>query len=135
MKRWLSPSHAWCHEGVLDRRKSIVSKLTALEAADLDVNVENKMLFGAPQGFGMMNAIKTVERRVAKRVLLHCGGELMAWAVGNLKIERTATVIKATKQNAGYAKIDPAMALFNSATLMATNPASPTKPRYQMFFL
>ena len=184
MKRWLSWSHAWCHEGVLERRKSIASKLIslkergeltivnddlvdiasiveivrlikqrgilggvaidpaglsefadALEAADLDISVENKMLFGAPQGFGMMNAIKTVERRVAKRMLLHCGGELMPWAVGNLKIERTATAIKATKQNAGDAKIDPAMAMFNSATLMATNPAPPVKPRFQVLMM
>ena len=91
------------------------------------------MLFGAPQGFAMMNSIKSCERRVAKRMLLHCGGKLMPWAVGNLKIEPTATAIRATKQNAGDAKIDCAMALFNSATLMATNPAPAQKPKFQMF--
>ena len=47
----------------------------------------------------------------------------MDWCVGNLKIEPTATAIRATKQNAGDAKIDPLMALFDAVTLMATNPA------------
>jgi phage terminase large subunit-like protein len=26
-RRWLSWSHAWCHEGVLERRQSIASRL------------------------------------------------------------------------------------------------------------
>jgi phage terminase large subunit-like protein len=181
MKRWLSWSHAWCHTGVLERRKSIASKLTglakrgeltmvgndlvdvasmveivrllkdrrklggvavdpaglsefadALEASDLDVTVENKLLFGAPQGYAMMNAIKTCERRIAKGMLLHCGGELMPWCVGNIKIEPMATAIRATKQNAGDAKIDPAMAQFNAATLMATNPQPTREPKFQV---
>jgi phage terminase large subunit-like protein len=46
----------------------------------------------------------------------------MDWCVANLKIEPTATAIRATKQNAGDAKIDPAMALFNAVTVMSTNP-------------
>jgi phage terminase large subunit-like protein len=181
MKRWLSWSHAWCHKGVLDRRKSIAAKLTglakrgeltmvgndlidvasmveivrllkdrkklggvavdpaglsefadALEASGLEISVENKMLFGAPQGYAMMNAIKTCERRVAKGMLLHCGGELMPWCVGNLKIEPTATAIRATKMNVGDAKIDPAMAQFNAATLMSTNPQPARVPTYQV---
>lgn len=184
MKRWLSWSHAWCHVGVLERRKTIASKLDdlakrgeitmmdnslidvasmvevcrlvkergklggvavdpeglsefadALEASDLGVSVANKMLFGAPQGYALMNAIKTCERRVAKGMLLHCGGELMSWCVGNLKIEAMATAIRATKQNAGDAKIDCAMALFNSATLMSTNPQPARKPRYQVLMM
>ena len=30
---------------------------------EIGVTVENKLLVGAPQGFGMMNAIKTAERK------------------------------------------------------------------------
>jgi phage terminase large subunit-like protein len=55
----------------------------------------------------------------------------MAWAVGNLKIESTATAIRATKQNAGDMKIDPMMALFNAVTVMATNPNA--APNYQIY--
>jgi phage terminase large subunit-like protein len=46
----------------------------------------------------------------------------MDWCVGNLKIEPTATAIRATKQNAGDAKIDPVMALFDAVTFMSLNP-------------
>jgi phage terminase large subunit-like protein len=100
---WLSWSHAYCHEIVLDRRKTIASRLLDFKAAgeltiyetagadidaiielismvkdrgllgavavdpaglgemverlaEIEVTVENKLLVGAPQGFGMMNA-------------------------------------------------------------------------------
>lgn len=90
--------------------------------ADKDVTEENGLLVGVPQGFGMMNAIKTCERRLAKGLFLHCGGAMMSWCVGNLKIEPTATAIRATKQTAGDAKIDPVMSLFDAATVMVENP-------------
>jgi phage terminase large subunit-like protein len=90
--------------------------------ADIDVTIENGLLIGAPQGIGMMNAIKTVERRLKSQLFRHSGGSMMEWAVSNLKIEPTATAVRATKQTAGDAKIDPAMAMFNAATLMARNP-------------
>ena len=70
----------------------------------------------------MMNALKTGERKLANGTLLHADQPLMDWCVANLKIEATATAIRATKQHAGDAKIDPAMALFNATTVMATNP-------------
>jgi len=70
----------------------------------------------------MMNAIKTAERKLANGTLWRSQCALMAWCVGNLKIEPTATAIRTTKQSAGDAKIDPAMALFNAVTVMSTNP-------------
>ena len=90
--------------------------------AGIGVTSENKLLFGAPQGYGMMDSLKTAERHLASGMLEHCGGPLMAWCVPNLKIEPLATAIRATKQTAGDAKIDPAMAMFNSVTLMLRNP-------------
>lgn len=168
-KHWLSWSHAWCHKGVLERRKSIATVLRNFEArgeltivddelddisaivaiiseikergllacvavdpaglgeftdalAEIDITVENELLKGAPQGFAMMNAIKTTERKLANRTFKHAPSKLMDWCVGNLKIEPTATAIRATKQNAGDAKIDPVMALFDAATFMSLNP-------------
>ncbi|MCW2195047.1 phage terminase large subunit-like protein [Bradyrhizobium elkanii] len=89
---------------------------------EIGVTVDAKLLFGAPQGFGMMNAIKTCERKLASGTLRHAPSAMMDWCVANLKIEPTATAIRATKQTAGDAKIDPVMAMFDSAWFMATNP-------------
>jgi len=180
IKRWLSWSKAWAHRIILDRRKSIETKLLDLEKtgdlvildddamegqwpADIAQIVEiivkirdagllvcvavdpaglgdlidaldgvgivqdnretgGNFVIGAPQGYAMMNALKTAERKLANGTLHHADQALMDWCVGNLKIEATATAIRATKQNAGDAKIDPAMALFNAVTVMATNP-------------
>lgn len=179
---WLAWSHAWCHVGVLDRRKSIASQLRDFERdgdltivqdeldditqiieiieeikqrgllacvavdpaglgemiealAEIEVTQEAGLLIGAPQGYAMMNAIKTAERKLANGTLRHDGSRLMSWCVGNLKIEPTATAIRATKQNAGDAKIDPAIALFNAVTVMVRNPEARGEPEYQMIFL
>ncbi|WP_342748566.1 terminase large subunit [Devosia submarina] len=171
MKRWLSWSHAWCHKGVMERRKSIATKLRDIQAAgeltildsplgdvatiiehitrikemgllggvavdasglgemedaldEIEVTQEAGLLVAAPQGGWMMSSIKGAERRLASGLLKHSGGPLMNWCVPNLKIEPTATGIRATKQSAGDAKIDPAMAMFNAVTLMARNPVA-----------
>jgi phage terminase large subunit-like protein len=97
--------------------------------AAIGVTQEGKQVVGAPQGYAMMNAIKTAERKLANGTLWHSGSGLMAWAVGNLKIEPTATAIRATKQHAGDAKIDPVMALFDAVTVMSTNPEPPAWAR------
>lgn len=166
---WLSWSHAYCHEGVLERRQSIASRLLDFKAAgeltiyetagddidaiieligmvkdrgllgavavdpaglgemverlaEIEITVENKLLVGAPQGFGMMNAIKTAERKLQNGTLRHAKSSLMDWCVGNVKIEPMATAIRATKQNAGDAKIDPWAALMNGVWMMSRNP-------------
>lgn len=100
--------------------------------AEIDVTPENGKVIGAPQGYAMMNAIKTAERKLINGTLRHDGSALMAWCVGNIKIEPTATAIRATKANAGDAKIDPAMALFDAVTVMSRNPEAPRPPQYQM---
>ncbi|TXI06165.1 MAG: terminase large subunit [Rhizobium sp.] len=100
--------------------------------AEIDITPENGLLVGAPQGIGMMNAIKTTERRLKNGLFKHAGGGLMEWCVSNLKIEPTATAIRATKQTAGDAKIDPATAMFNAITVMSRNPEIKREPAYQM---
>jgi len=104
-----------------------------VEALDeIGVTQEEGLLIGVPQGYQLMNAIKTAERKLANGTLRHSGTALMQWCVGNLKIEPTATAIRATKQNAGDAKIDVAMALFNAVTVMSRNPEPKRKPQFQM---
>lgn len=167
--KWLLWSHAWCHDGVLERRKSIASRLrdfanageltivddrlgdldgiveivrevqdrgllgaVAVDPAglgelvdalaSLDVSSAEGNLIGVGQGYRLMNAIKTAERRLATGTLWHGGSSLMSWAVANIKLEPTATAVRATKQNAGDAKIDPIMAAFNAIDVLSTNP-------------
>ena len=182
IKRWLSWSHAWAHQSVLDRRKSIVEKLNDLEAAgeitiledgewdesgwpaeaaqiiaivkkvmdagllccvacdayrvgelidaldSIGVVQDNtptgrNYLTGVQQGVALgSSAGTTVERKLANGTLLHADQALMDWCVANVKVERLPTGFRFTKQNPGDAKIDPAMALFNAAMIMATNP-------------
>lgn len=170
-KHWLAWCHAWCHDGVLERRKSIATVLRGFadageltivddELADLSeivaivervktagklaevgvdpaglgelvdalaaigVTEDSKLLVGVGQGYRMMNAIKTGERRLANGTLWHNGSGLMAWNVANVKIEPTATAIRATKQNAGDAKIDVWCALMDGIDRMSLNPAA-----------
>ena len=168
-KDWLAWHHAWAHESVFERRKSIAERLRDFQRAGsltvvddklqdltqivevvqvvmdagllasvavdpaglgelvdalagIGVTQEAGLLIGAPQGYAMMNAIKTAERRLVNGTLTHDDSAMMAWCVGNLKIEPTATAIRASKQSAGDAKIDPVMALFDAVTVMSRNP-------------
>jgi len=90
--------------------------------ADIGVVQDDGCLMGIGQGGWLMPAIQTAERKLANGTLWHAGGSMMAWCVGNLKIERTATTIRATKQTAGVDKIDPAMALFDAVSMMMKMP-------------
>jgi len=84
--------------------------------------------------YAMMNAIKTAERKCENGSLKHAPSKLMDWCVGNVKIEPTATAIRATKQSAGDAKIDPWMALMDAVTVMVRDPKPQHKPAYRLFF-
>ncbi len=103
--------------------------------AEIGVTQDNGLLIGASQGYMLMNAIKTTERRLVNGTLKHDGSAMMSWCVGNLKIEPTATAIRATKANAGDAKIDPVMAMFDAVTVMSKNPEAKGAPEYQMIFI
>lgn len=75
-----------------------------------------------PQGWKLTNGIKSTERRLAGMSLKHGGTGLMAFAVGNAKVEAKGNAIIITKQTAGSAKIDPLMALFDAVIAMEMNP-------------
>lgn len=74
------------------------------------------------QGYRLNGAIKTTERKVAGRDLLHAGRPMMSWCVGNARIEDRGNAILITKQASGKAKIDPLMSAFSAVSLMALNP-------------
>lgn len=92
-------------------------------------------IMGISQGWRLNGAIKTVERKVAGRELLHAGQPIMAWSVSNAKAEPKGNAVSITKQQSGSAKIDPLMALFDAASLMALNPIASQSDTPQLFVL
>ena len=106
----------------------IVNELTSPERG-----IHMDQIIGISQGYKMNGAIKTAERKLAGGEMCHAGSALMAWCVGNAKIETHGNAILVTKQASGSAKIDPVMATFNCVSLMALNPASRRK-KYQLLF-
>ena len=93
--------------------------LDALVALD----VPSEAVVGISQGWRLTGAIKTTERQLASGGMEHSGAPLMAWCVGNARIEPRGNAVMITKQGSGAAKIDPLMALFDAAALLALSPA------------
>lgn len=93
----------------------------------MNAGIAQDAVVGISQGWKLTGAIKTVERKLAEGTLHHGDRPMMAWCVGNAKVEPKGNAVMITKQQSGFAKIDPLMALFNSATLMALNPQASGK--------
>ncbi|MDP2410367.1 MAG: terminase large subunit [Pseudolabrys sp.] len=97
--------------------------------ADIGVTQEDKKLFGIDQrGHKLMNALRSIERKLIDGTFIHSDCALLNWCVENLKIEATATAFRATKQFAGDRKIDLAMAMFDAGDRMSTNPVVAPRP-------
>lgn len=104
------------------------SGLGGILDAMLEAGVPEEKIVGVSQGWKMTGAIKTAERKLAEGVLVHGGQPMMAWCVGNAKIEPKGNAVVITKQASGSAKIDPLMAMLNAVHLMALNPESAPTP-------
>jgi phage terminase large subunit-like protein len=87
-----------------------------------DISMEQ--IVAVQQGWKLNGAIKTTERKVAGGELVHGARPMMAWCVGNARVEDRGNAISVTKQASGKAKIDPLMALYNAVSLMALNPVA-----------
>jgi len=94
--------------------------------------LKQEHIVGISQGWKLSAAIKTTERKVAGGEIVHGAQDLMAWCVGNAKIEPKGNAVLITKQASGTAKIDPLMATFNAVSLMALNPPAAHK-KFQLF--
>ena len=86
--------------------------------------IQADQIVGISQGWRLQGAIKTAERRLANKTLVHSGASMMNWCVGNAKIVQVGNAISVTKQASGLAKIDPLMALFNAVQLLSLNPTA-----------
>jgi phage terminase large subunit-like protein len=90
--------------------------------AILQEGVEPEKMVKVNQGYKLAGSIKTVERKLWEGVLVHDGNALGNFCAGNAKVVVRGNGIYITKQVSGTAKIDPLIALFNAAELMALNP-------------
>ena len=110
--------------GLLDKIGCDPSGLGGILDALVEAEIPEEKITGISQGWKMTGAILTTERKLAEGVIVHGGQALMAWCVGNAKVEPRGNAKIITKQVAGSAKIDPLMALFNAVTLMSLNPVT-----------
>lgn len=106
----------------------------AIVDAIVERHIEHERIVGIPQGWRLVGAIKTTERRLHDGALKHGNRPLMAWCCGNAKAEPRGNAVMITKAAAGTAKIDPLMATFNAVALMSMNP-KPRKKRYDILFV
>ena len=117
--------------GLLDKVGLDPAGVGSILDALVQAGVPQEKIVGVSQGWRLGGAIKTTERRLAEGGLWHDGSPMMAWCVGNAKVEPRGNSILITKQASGFAKIDPLMALFNAVSLMALNPEA--KPNIDTF--
>lgn len=108
--------------GLLDKIGVDPHGLGGILDALLENGIDEAKIIGVSQGWKLQGAIKTAERRLAEGGLIHSGQPMMAWCVGNAKIEPKGNAVLITKQASGFAKIDPLMALFNAINLISLNP-------------
>lgn len=110
--------------GLLDKVGCDPAGLGGILDVLVEAEVPQDKVIGISQGWKMTGAIKTTERKLAEGGMRHSGQRLMAWCVGNAKVEPRGNAIVITKQASGTAKIDPLLATFNAVTLMSLNPES-----------
>lgn len=96
-----------------------------------EAGIPEELIVGVSQGWKLGGIIKTVERKLAEGAFLHGDQALMAWVVGNARVELRANGILITKQASGTAKIDPLMATFDAAQLMVLNPEASGQSVYE----
>ncbi|MFA7279802.1 MAG: terminase large subunit [Sterolibacterium sp.] len=91
--------------------------------ADVGIEGDDRVL-AVSQGYRLMGAIKTVERKLVDKSFVHGGSRMMAWCVGNARCEPRGNAMMVTKAVSGVGKIDPLMAVFDAVALMSLNPDS-----------
>lgn len=97
--------------------------------------IDGAMLHRLRQGPALSPALWGLEHKLSDDTLSHDGSSLMAWSVGNVKIEVKGNGNMATKQAAGRAKIDPVIAMLCAAILMSWNPEPFRKKKAKVLIL
>ncbi len=108
--------------GLLDKIGCDPAGIGAIVEAITGRGIPIERIVGVSQGWRLVGAIKTTERKLAEGKLKHGGTRLMAWAVSNAKIEPRGNAVLITKQASGTGKIDPLMATMDAVELISRCP-------------
>ena len=112
-----------CEEsGLLDRIGVDPLGIGSIVEEIKSIGIDQDRIIGIPQGYKLNGAIKTAERKIAEKTMIHGGQPLMSWCVGNARVDQKGNAIVVTKQSSGTGKIDPLIATFCAVALMAMNP-------------
>lgn len=113
--------------GLMPKKNAIgidPNNAAAIIEALFAVGVTDEMIRRLLQGPALAPALYGLERKLSDGTLWHGGSAMMAWVMGNAKIEQRGNALMVTKQISGRAKIDPLIALFEAAILMSWNPTA-----------
>jgi phage terminase large subunit-like protein len=119
-------------DGIGIDRIGLPGLLDELVSRGFDISENGGVITAIAQGGYLNPAIMGLERKLNDKTLVHAGQPLMTFCVGNAKIELKGSARAVTKQVSGKAKIDPLVAAFDAAMLMARNPQAEREPEYQM---
>jgi phage terminase large subunit-like protein len=115
---WMVWAHAWAHPSVMERRKSEASRFT-------DFAIDGDLTLVKTIGDDVQDVAEIVSEIYRSGLLDKIGVD--PHGLGGILealIEPRGNAVTITKQAAGFAKIDPLMALFNAVSLMSLNPAT-----------
>lgn len=90
----------------------------------LAVGVPDDMIRRLLQGPALAPAVYGLDFKLADATYWHAEQAMMAWVVGNAKIEQRGNAVMVTKQVSGRGKIDPLIALLEAGILMSWSPAA-----------
>jgi phage terminase large subunit-like protein len=93
------------------------------------LDIVEPQVVAIPQGYKLMSAVQTVERRLKGREITFQKSALMRWCAGNARVKLIGQAIMVQKELSGRGKIDPLMALFNAVALMSLNPELAAAPQ------
>ncbi|UGA46716.1 terminase large subunit [Bradyrhizobium quebecense] len=113
--------------GLLPEKNAIgidPNNAAAIIEALVGVGVTDDMIRRLLQGPALAPAMYGLERKLSDGTFWHGGMLLMAFVLGNAKVEQRGNSVMVTKAVSGRAKIDPLVALFQAAILMSWNPSA-----------